>query len=423
MSIKKTIVVFFLVIAPRFVYATTYYVDSERGNDQWSGKLSTAVGTPSTEGPWQTLGRLSTAALRPGDTVYLACGAMWNETLRIGSSGTSAAPIVISAGPNQCETAPTIDGAVTIPSHMWKQHSGSIYRARLPLEYISNPGLSENLNGWTNWSPAFDASMSLDAVCSGSPLPCMTFVSGTGSGNSVAISNNFPLAGGVSYSASALVKAPANTRLKFVIRRGGPTYESMTVDRLVTGTGNWQTVSFTFNANRSAPNARFDIEVPNGQIKINIREVHVVRTSTTGDVTSVFVDGASVRRAHHPNFGRPDTDPDSPYGVVASDGGKMTVDTGGLALPANANLKPGLGVSIRTENFALEERTVAAVSGTQLRLDQATFYSIKPGYGYFLTGALWMLDAPGEWYFDSSTGDLLHSFPTRRSPDHRKSVV
>lgn len=421
MIIKNIIAFLILAIVQQLAHATSYYVNSEFGNDSWSGKSPVAAGNPSMDGPWQTLGRLSTISLNPGDTVQLACGSQWNETLRIASSGSNASPITISAGPGACEQPPLIDGAIALPNHIWTQYKGAIYRARLPLEYISNSALSENLNGWTNWSPRFDASMSLDTICSGSPLPCMGFVSGTGSGTSLAISNNFSLVGGADYSASALVKAPANTRLKFVIRRGGPTYESLTADQDITGTGNWQTVSFTFRSNRSAPNARFDIEVPNGQVKINLREAHVKRAGPVTGVIGVFVDGAAIRRAHHPNFGRAGVDPDSPFAIIASAGGKTTVDTAGLALPSNGNLTRGLGVSVRTESFAMEERTVAAVTGTRLTLDQPTSYFIRPGYGYFLTGALWMLDSAGEWYFDSSTGDLYVWMPDGAPPGGRVS--
>lgn len=403
------------------VFAATYYINSEIGNDSWSGKLAAAAGSPSTDGPWQTLSRLATAPLLPGDIVYLACGSLWNETLRISSSGTSDAPIVVSAGPNHCEAPPTVDGAVAIPSHMWQQHNGAIYRARLPIEYISNPGLSENLDDWRVWSPANDASISLDTHCNGSPLPCMEFASGTGSGNSVVVSNSFPLAGGVDYAASARIRAPAGTRLKLVVRRNGPTFESLATDQYHTATGGWQTIGFTFRATRSAPNARFDIELPSGRIKIGVRDVHMQRVSPPTDVIGVFVDGAAVRSAHHPNFGGSDVNPDSPYGNIASDGGKTALDTAGLTLPPDGNLMPGLNASVRTWTFALEERKVASVSGSRLTLDQATSYLIKRGYGYFLTGALWMLDSPGEWHFDSSTGDLYVWMPDGAAPGNRVS--
>lgn len=418
--IKKIFTIVALVIIQQCAFAATYYVDSERGNDLWSGKLSLPTGSAQADGPWQTLGRLATTRILPGDIVYLACGATWNETLRIPSSGDSGSPIVISAGPGNCQTPPAIDGAVSIPSHMWKQHSGSIYRAQLStIEHITNSKLSASLSGWTSWSPGNDASMSLDTDCSGSPLPCMAFTSGGASG--MAISNNFPLAGGMDYSASALVKAPAGTRMKLVIRRGGPSFESLATEQYVQGSGMWQTVSFTFRAFGSAPNARFDIQVLQGRTKINLREVHVKRVLPGRGLSGIFVDGTTVRGAHHPNFGQVGTDPDSPFGRIAAAGGKTIVDTEGLPLPSNASLTPGLGITIRTQPWRVEERKVIEVAGTRLTLDNATGDSILAGSGYFLTGALWMLDSPGEWYFDSSAGDLYVWMPDGTPPGGRVS--
>lgn len=409
-----------IMAAGPYSFAATYYINPERGDDRSTGNQPAASAGSAADGPWQTLGRLATAPLRPGDTVYLACGSVWNETLRIPSSGTRSAPIVISAGPDSCDSRPAIDGAMPVPSHMWTQHAGRIYRTRLPIEHISNSALSENLNGWHVWSPRNDASISLDTSCAGSPLPCMSLLSGAAGG--IAISNGFSLAAGINYSARMLIRAPAGTRLQLAIRRGGPSYESLVADQYVTTSGSWQAIDFTFRASRSAPNARFDIQAISENVRINVREVHVQRILASGDVNEVFVDGSAVRRAHHPNFGRNGADPDSSYATVETAGGTTTLDIEGLSLPGNASLIPGLGASIRTETWSVEERRVASVSGTRLTLDKPTTYPIKPGYGYFLTGALWMVDSPGEWYFDSSTGDLYIWMPDDAVPGNRVSI-
>jgi parallel beta-helix repeat protein len=421
MIIIRTLLFFIALTAgQQLAHATNYYIDSERGSDFWNGKLPTAAGGSSANGPWQTLSRLATASLVPGDTVYLACGSTWNETLRVASSGTSAAPIVISADPGSCENPPVIDGAVAIPSHMWTQYKGSIYRAQVSsIEHIANPRLSANLDGWTSWSPEHDASMSLDTACSGSPAPCMAYTSGSSSG--IIISNNFPLAGGMKYTASALIKAPAGTPLKLVIRRGGPTYESFVPEQYVKGSGMWQTVSFTFVAAKSAPNARFDFEVQAGRAKVNLREVHVRRVLPSANMVGVFVDGAGVRGSHHPNFGQVGTDANSPFAKIATAGGTTIVDTAGLPLPANASLATGLGITIRTQPWRMEERKITAVAGSRLTLDTPTGDTIRAGFGYFLTGALWMLDSPGEWFFDSSTGYLYIWMPGNSAPENRVS--
>jgi hypothetical protein len=68
---------------------TSYYV-SPTGNDHASG---------SSASPWQTLDRVSTANLEPGDHVYLQGGATFTGTLRLTNedSGTATNPVVIDS--------------------------------------------------------------------------------------------------------------------------------------------------------------------------------------------------------------------------------------------------------------------------------------------------------------------------------------
>jgi hypothetical protein len=67
-----------------------YYVDAVNGRD-------TAAGTsPATA--WKTLSKASAARLDPGDRLLLSRGSTWRgQQLRIGRSGTAAAPIVVDA--------------------------------------------------------------------------------------------------------------------------------------------------------------------------------------------------------------------------------------------------------------------------------------------------------------------------------------
>ena len=107
-----------------------YYVDSKLGNDANNGLAATA-GTGGT-GPWRTLAKAGAAALQPGDTLRLACGSSWNETLRLAASGTAASPITVGSYPSACSTQPTIDGSQTIAASAWTLHQGNIYKAALP---------------------------------------------------------------------------------------------------------------------------------------------------------------------------------------------------------------------------------------------------------------------------------------------------
>ena len=83
--------------------AAIYYVDAERGNDGSTG--TAAVAAAGGVGPWQSLGRVGTASLAAGDTIQLACGSVWAETLRVPASGAAGAPITIAAAPG-CQTPP-----------------------------------------------------------------------------------------------------------------------------------------------------------------------------------------------------------------------------------------------------------------------------------------------------------------------------
>lgn len=67
--------------------ADEYFVDDQAGSDRANG----------TSAPWQTLGRVTRAPLRPGDIVRFRCGGTWTGGLTIKASGTPEAPITITS--------------------------------------------------------------------------------------------------------------------------------------------------------------------------------------------------------------------------------------------------------------------------------------------------------------------------------------
>jgi len=118
----------------------TFYLNSATGDDGNDGRSASGSGG---SGPWRTLARLTTSGLAASDTVQLACGSVWHETLRVPASGTPAQPIVLSAPPAGCKTAPAIDGGVTLAPSAWVQHHGNIYKANLdtaPLQLLAASG-------------------------------------------------------------------------------------------------------------------------------------------------------------------------------------------------------------------------------------------------------------------------------------------
>lgn len=252
-----------------------FYVDSTVGSDSNSG-LNAGTATAG-QGPWRTLAKLAAVTLQPGDTIRLACGSTWNETLRVSASGSASARIIVAAYPAGCINPPVIDGGSTLPASAWTIYKGNIYKA-------------------------------------------------------------------------VLATAPLDV------------------------------------------------------------------TSATGYMTA----------AHHPNRGFDSTRPESLYAKVAVDSDKTSVGTriastyittgSDLVLPAGASITAGLKVRIRSTAWVIDESTVSAVVGNKLTLTTPTSYPVIAGWGYYLLGRLWMLDSPGEWFYDAASGTVYAWMPDSRTP-------
>lgn len=146
----------------------------------------------------------------------------------------------------------------------------------------------------------------------------------------------------------------------------------------------------------------------------------------------IFSDGARLEAAHHPNRGHDTTRPTSLYARIAANAdstliagkvGSTYLPTGSdLGLPAGVSLSSGISVRFRTTNWWIEERKVTSVSSGRLYIDSPSRYPLLKGYGYYLLGALWMLDSPGEWYFDASNSTLYVWMPDGGAPGNRVTV-
>lgn len=65
-----------------------YYISKSTGNNSNNGTINS---------PWETLSKLSTAGLQPGDKIYLKRGDIWKETLTVPVSGNSSNKITFDA--------------------------------------------------------------------------------------------------------------------------------------------------------------------------------------------------------------------------------------------------------------------------------------------------------------------------------------
>jgi parallel beta-helix repeat protein len=411
-TIKKLFVTVALTALQQYAYAANYYVDSELGNDSWSGKLPTAISSPLLDGPWQSLNRLATATLSPGDVVELKCGSKWIQTLRLKNSGTLERPIVIRSGSSTCSVPPSIDGSQTIDAHNWVRHNNAIYKASWPIQKFQNGTLAMGIAGWTSWSASADQKLLYESSCPDSSSGCAAFTSSAKPG-SIAISNDFLMEGGVTYSGELSLRIPAGVKVKILVRRGSSPYEAISAVQWITGTSAWQKISFAFLPRTTVPNARLDIEVPDAGVKVHFKNASL--TPTFANPLGAWIDDLPLLPAYHPNRGHDITRPNSVYARAAADGNAVRNNIGGtgsnyldidstLKLPAGTSLKPGNRLRIRSAPWNIDEVTVTKIEGNRLYFDPATRYQVRTGQGYFVLGELGMLDSPGEWIYDANTG-------------------
>ena len=408
--------------------AATYYVDASSGNDSWSGSQSSPVGSSATDGPWQSLAKVSATTLAPGDSVLLKCGGTWYETLTLANSGSAVNPINIGAYPSACANQPIINGATRVPSHNWVKDAGNIYKLTSAINLISHGSFEIGLGNWTKWSPQNNAAMSLTTSCASGNGNCMSFTAG--SGNSLAISNQFALQGKQAYSAGFSIKAPSGITIQAILRRAAAPWDSLGLSATFVGTGAWKYYTLPFTATASLSNARLDFVVPANQ---TIGLDNVMITAPLSAVLGVFDNGKTINIAHHPNRGYNALRPDSLYFSVAENSSTVNLTGGGtgsnylttgsdFAALAHPAITSGTGIRIRPNAWTLNDRKVASVSGSRLTFDTPTTHPIEKDWGYFLYGQRWMLDEPGEWHYDATTKTVYVWMADGLAPGNRVSL-
>lgn len=128
-----------------------------------------------------------------------------------------------------------------------------------------------------------------------------------------------------------------------------------------------------------------------------------IYVTTVGNITppnQLYVDGTYYDMAHHPNSGWLLT--------MANSTDTTTITDANLSLTANQVL--GSTVMIRVVPWNISKTTATGYESSShiIKLNNTVFSSsvMRTGYGYYLQNKLWMLDSPGEWFYDSATGKL-----------------
>jgi parallel beta-helix repeat protein len=108
----------------------TYYVSSSEGDDDNDGLTELT--------PFETVGKVNSLDLGPGDRVLFKCGDTWHaEQLVIGDSGVAGNPITFGSYPEDCANKPILSGAQPISG--WTS-SGT------PNIYVANLSTGANAN-------------------------------------------------------------------------------------------------------------------------------------------------------------------------------------------------------------------------------------------------------------------------------------
>ncbi len=136
---KRRLAPVVLVLATLFCFlsasagmATTYYVDSVGGNDNWGGT------SPSTA--WQSLSKVTATTFSPGDQILLKAGSVWNgQHLWPKGSGTDGNPIVVDMYDTGAKPLINCDFV----------HAGAVYLYNQEYWEINNL----ELTNWTTGDP------------------------------------------------------------------------------------------------------------------------------------------------------------------------------------------------------------------------------------------------------------------------------
>ena len=407
--------------------ATTYYVDALSGKDTWAGTTGAPSGAPVNNGPWQTLARVAQAAFAPGDSILLHCDKMWREQLVLPAIGTSAAPIALGRySPTTCVKNPVINGNQPIPDYAWTRQSGNVYQAKYPVNLLRSAGTTA---GFSSWSANANHTLVADASCATSTSACVTLTSGTST--TLAISGNFAVEAGNRLNIEYRVRIPLGVTVTAVPRRSTAPYDTIGVTHSITGTGDWQTFIYpsVFTATTTA--ARIDFIVPPSGRKLNITDM---RVSFEGFTPTQMQSASTVLApAHHPNRGFSTANPTRIFASIGADADRVTTTSGGTAstyltpgadfvLPPGGTLTPGLGIVVRTNGWLMDEMQIASMQNGNIYFDRQTSYPLDKNWGFYVLGARWMLDSPGEWHFDWNSSLLTVWMPDNLAPASRISL-
>lgn len=133
---------------------------------------------------------------------------------------------------------------------------------------------------------------------------------------------------------------------------------------------------------------------------------NIYKATISSPVKQLFLDGTRLKAARFPNNG---------YASINSVVNSTQFTSSDLKSDVNYTGANWVG---RSGTWAFSTRKVIASSSQSLTLSDVPSYNLNPSEGFFVCNKLEFLDASGEWYFDSSTGNLYLWTPNGDSPEN-----
>jgi len=129
-------------------------------------------------------------------------------------------------------------------------------------------------------------------------------------------------------------------------------------------------------------------------------------------VKQVFADGKYYDAAHYPNGGN--------YLIIDQNSADKTYLTDNDLNLSNEQVA-GAEVYMKLVPWHIENKIASGYDQVnhKIQLSGNTGYDIRKDYGYYLSNKLWMLDEPGEWFYDNSAKKLYIWLENNANPNDR----
>jgi hypothetical protein len=126
--------------------------------------------------------------------------------------------------------------------------------------------------------------------------------------------------------------------------------------------------------------------------------IYVVNTGFSTPPTQLYVDGQFYDIAHYPNSGY----------LAATSNSLDTVSITDSHLTLTSKQIVGATVVTRSVPWNLSSDVANAYNSSThtITLNGSLAQTMRTQYGFYLQNMLWMLDSPGEWFYDSTAGKL-----------------